>query len=150
MSTISTIHDTLLSTLSSVLPPTYRQLPNPYEIEDNNELFLTQGYGVAIGAGSRTDRLINCSASWERNFNIILVNQVTTTDHDITAKQTIAKNLLEDHYAVFINLENNASLSSLTINSQVDSDSGIQFVGDLNRYYFVEISVTCEYLESLS
>lgn len=150
MSKITTIHDTLIALLSSTLSSEYKQLPNPYLIEDNNELYLTKGFGVAVGAGVRTDRLINCSSSWERTFNLILVNQITTTQHNIDTRQTIAKNLLEDHYKVFIELEKETTLSSVTIKSQVDNDTGLQFLSELNSYYFIETTITCEYLESLS
>ena len=148
MSVISTIHDTLITKVSSVLSSDYKQLPNPYELGENNELYLTKGFGLAVGAGSRTDRLINCKASWQREFSLTLVNQITTTDHDLDKRQDIAKSLLEDHFLVFIELEKDTSLSGLVIDSKIESDSGLQFISEINRYYFIDMSLTVEYLES--
>lgn len=150
MSKISQIYDALVARLVAVLP-TYSQLPNPYDIEANNELYLTKGFGVAVGAGARTDRLISCQKSWERTFNIVLTNQITTTEHNIDANETIQKNLLEDHFLVFEDLEKETTLSALTIRSQVETDEGLEFVDlDDARYYAMQITILTEYLEDLT
>jgi hypothetical protein len=150
MSKITQIYDSLVARVSLVLP-TYRRLTNPYEVEDNNELYMTKGFGVAVGPGVRTDRIISCQKSWERGFNIILVNQITTTDHNISANEIIQKNILEDHFALFSDLEKETTLSAITIRSQVESDDGLEFVNlETSRYYVMQINVLTEYLEDLS
>lgn len=150
MSKITQIHEALLARLAAVLP-SYRRLANPYDIEDNNELYMTKGYGVAVGSGTRTDRLISCQKSWERSFTVILINQITTTDHNIAANDDIQRNLLEDHFAVFSDLEKETTLSQIAIRSQVESDDGIEFVDlETARYYVIQLSVLTEYLEDLS
>lgn len=150
MSKISMIHAALIARLEAVLP-TYRRLTNPYDIEDNNELYLTKGFGIAVGPGFRTDRLVSCQKSWERDFNILLTNQITTTDHNLSANETIQKNMLEDHYAVFADLEKETTLSAITIRSQVESDDGLEFVDlETSRYYLMQINVITEYLEDLT
>lgn len=150
MSKISQIHAALIARLEAVLP-NYKRLPNPYDIEDNNELYLSKGFGVAVGPGVRTDRLVSCQKSFERTFSILMTNQITTTDHNITANETIQKNILEDHFLVFSDLEKETSLSALTIKSEVDSDDGLEFVNtEAARYYLIQINVICEYLEDLT
>ena len=150
MSKISQIHAALLARLDAVLP-SYRRLTNPYDIEDNNELYLTKGYGVAVGPGLRTDRLVSCQKSWERSFDVILTNQITTTDHNILANDTIQKSILEDHFAVFSDLEKETTLSALTIRSQVEADDGLEFVDlETARYYAMQITILTEYLEDFT
>ena len=150
MSKISLIYDALVARCDSVLTD-YSQLPNPYDIEANNELFLSKGFGVAVGAGLRTDRLISCQKSWERTFSVILTNQITTTEHNIDANETIQKSILEDHFALFSDLEKETTLSQITIRSQVEADDGLEFVDlDDARYYAMQITVLTEYLEDLT
>lgn len=151
MSKISTIHDALVTAVTGVLPGR-TQLPNPYDPEANNELYLTNGFGVAVGPGIRTDRLISCHMSWQRTFVVLLVNQISTTDHNTSGREDITKNLLEDHFLVFDLLEK-TTLSS-TIKAEVFSDTGITVLrpeGDgLRRYLLTEIDVSAEYLEDLT
>lgn len=150
MSKISQIHDAILSLVAGELP-TYKKLPNPYFIADNNELYLTKGYGVAVGSGSRTDRLLSCQFSWQRNFTIVLSNLVTTTDHNTTQREALVKGMLEDHTLVIEALEKDAALSGLCIKAEVFSDSGIQYLaGTTGRYFILEIDVTTEYLKDLT
>ena len=150
MSKISQIHDALLARLSSVLP-SYRQLTNPYDLEDNNELYLTKGYGVAVAPGNRTDRMISCQRSWLRTFNVVLTNQITSTDHNITANTAIQKSLLEDHFQVFSDLEKETTLSALTLRSQVESDGGIEFLDiETARFFIMQLNISCEYVEDLT
>jgi len=151
MSKISTIHDGIVSLIQTELP-TYAQLPNPYALELNNELYLTKGFGVAVAAAQRTDRTLSCQFSWEREFQIVLTNQVTATDHDITARQTITKAMLEDHYALAHEIEKTALLSGVAVNFRIVSDSGLQFLelGERGRYFILVISTLAEYFEDFT
>lgn len=150
MSKISQIHDALITLVSGQLT-TYKKLPNPYFIQDNNELYLTKGFGVAVGGGSRTDRLISCQFSWQRDFSIILTQLVATTDSNTSQRETIVKNMLEDHTLVIEALERDASLTGLCIKAEAFSDTGIQYLeGATGRYFLIEIDVITEYLKDLT
>lgn len=150
MSKISTIHDNLLALISTNLGSEYKKLPNPYIIDDNNELYLTKGYGLAIGPGARTDRLVSCRQSWQRDFTLYLTQQITTTDHNTDDRETIIKAMLEDHFTLFDALESDSTLSGSAIRAQMESDSGITIL-DLEsaRYLLLEIDVIAEYLENV-
>lgn len=150
MSKISSIHDAIVAAVTSVLP-THHQLTNPYDPSDNNELYLTRGFGVGVGPGLRTDRNLSCQASWERSFSVLLTRQVTATDHNTTAQETIVKDLLEDHFLIFEELEKETTLSQLCIKSQVEADTGIEFVEtDRSRYYLMQLDLITEYTEDLT
>lgn len=150
MSKISTIHDAITSKISSLLT-SYKQIPNPYLIEDNPITILDKGFGVAVGPGVRTDRIIACQTSWERAFTISLVNYVRTTDTNTTVRETLTKNILEDHYTLFTEFEKDAGLSGVAIDGIVSSDGGIELIEITGKPHFlVEIDLTVEYLEDLT
>ncbi len=150
MSNISTIHDNIVSKISTNLS-TYSQLPNPYVIEDNNNLYLKKGFGVAVGPGGRTDRLVGCQTSYERFFNVILINQVTTTEHNTTSRETLVKNLLEDHYTLLKQFDIDASLSGVSSDGVVFTDGGVELVLiDGVQHYMIEIELRVEYFEDLT
>jgi len=150
MSTISEIHDAIVSLVAGQLT-TYKQLPNPYFIQDNNELFLTKGFGVAVGPGFRTDRQLSCQFSWRRDFTVVLSRLVTTTDHNISQRETLVKSLLEDHTLVMETLEKNVSLNGLCVKAEVISDTGIQFLeGATGRYFVIELDISTEYFKDLT
>lgn len=150
MSLISTLHDAIVTKISTNLTG-YTQLPNPYDIEDNNKLYLKKGFGVAVGPGNRSDRIIGCKVSWQRFFNVTLINAVTTTDHNTTSRETIAKSLLEDHYTLLSQFEINAGLGGNAIDGIVIQDSGIEFIIiDGTPYYMSEIEIGVEYFEDLT
>lgn len=152
MSKISTIHDAIVTLVSTNLS-TYDQLPNPYRPELNNELYLQKGFGVAVGAGQRTDRLISCQLSWERIFQIVLTKQITTTAQNLSQLETISKDLLEDHFTILDALEKDTTLTQTAINSRIISDAGIEFLeieDSTGRYFVMVIDVLAEYLEDLN
>jgi len=150
MSKISTIHDAITTKISSLLA-SYKQIPNPYLIEDNPITILDKGFGVAVGPGVRTDRIIACQTSWERSFTISLVNYVRTTDTNTTVRETLTKNILEDHYTLFTEFEKDAGLSGVAIDGIVSSDGGIELIEITGKPHFlVEIDLTVEYLEDLT
>lgn len=150
MSKISTIHDAIVTKISTNLS-TYSQLPNPYALEENTNLYLKKGFGVAVGPGERTDRVIGCQTSWSRTFTVTLTNLVSTTDHKTTARETIAKALLEDHFTLLKQFDKDADLSGNAIDGVVVSDGGIEFVRiDDAPHYVTEIELSVEYLEDLT
>lgn len=147
---ISTIHDAIVTKISTYLT-SYTQLPNPYIIEENPSTFLKYGFGVAIGPGERTNRVIGCEVSWQRTFMVTLVNYVTTTDTNTTVRETLTKGLLEDHFTLLKQFEKAASLGSVCIDAIVVSDTGIEYTMiDGAPYYISQIELTCEYLEDIT
>ena len=150
MSKISTIHDLIVSKITSNLTA-YTQLPNPYILEENTNLFLKKGFGIALGPGNRTDRVIGCQTSWQRTFNVILINIVTTTDHNTTARETIGKDLIEDHFILLKQFDKDADLSGNAIDGVVVADNGIELVEiDGVPHYVIEMEIIVEYLEDLT
>ncbi len=150
MTLISTLHDAIVTKVSTNLS-SYTQLPDPYEIEGNNKLYLKKGFGVAVREGEGTNRDVGCMMSWRRFFEISLINQITTTDHNTTSRETLAKNLLEDHYTVITQFQVASSLSGNAISAIGVSDGGIEliYIDDV-PYYLCQILLDLEYMEDLT
>lgn len=151
MTQISTIHDAIVTKISSNLT-SHKQLPNPYILEANTDLFLQKGFGVAIGAGVRTDRYVsNQIVTWERSFIITLTEKITTTESNITAKETITKTLLEDHFTLLKKFDQDISLTLSALGVTFTSDGGFDYVEFNGRPHFVcEIELLVEYQEDIT
>lgn len=150
MSKISTLHDAIVTKISTNLS-SYTQMPNPYVLEENPHPLLVKGFGVGIGPGIRTDRVIGCEVSWERTFLISLINKVTTTDSNTTARETLTKGILEDHFTLLKQFEIDGGLSGTAIDGIVTADGGIEYIElDSKPHFLIEMEITVEYLEDLT
>ena len=149
MTKISDIYDALDTAVSTALGSTYTRLPNPYSADENSELYLKRGYGIAFGAGANDRDSMGGIGSYIREFVVVLVNQVTTTDHNVDAREVLEKSFMEDHYKVWKALELDADLGGSSLTTQV-SDSGIEFAeGDRKKYFLSEFNVEVKYHETL-
>lgn len=150
MTLISALHDAIVTKIATNLT-SYKQLPDPYEIESNNKLYLKKGFGVAIKEGEATDRNVGCLWSYKRMFEIPLVNQITTTDHNITSRETLAKSILEDQYTVMTQFQIASSLGGNAISAIGISDDGVNiiYIDDV-PYYIIRITLDLEYIEDLT
>lgn len=147
---ISTIYDALVSLLSSKLTG-YIQLPNPYAPEENNELYLNKGFGVAFADGENTQRFVGCKLSVARTFNIILVNRIVTTDHNTTVRGSLEKSIMEDEFTIINELEKNPTLQGSAFKSLFVSDNGIEYLeGERMKYLFLVFNINIEYLENFT
>lgn len=147
MSKITQIHNNLISVVSGVLP-TFKRIPNPYFIDENNQLFLVKGFGIGIGTGHRQD-LELCKLSWNRIFQVVLVQQIVTTENNISDRIDIEQAILESHHLVLNALETNSSLNGSDSKADVIGDTGLVFLtGDRLKYLSITIDVNILYSET--
>jgi hypothetical protein len=150
MSKITSIFDQLKTVISTELP-TYKQIPNPYELEAASNVMLAKGYGLAFGAGSNTERQLSCQLSIEREFGVLLTRQMSYTEHDAANRNSLEKTIFEDQYKLIKAIEKNSSLAQLVAKVAYASDSGIEFLGlESGRYLTLFSAFTCEYFENLT
>ena len=149
MSKISTILDNLRTRVSTVLP-THKQLPFNREIEENDTLFLSKGYAIAVGPGSNTNRNLSCRLSIARTAIITVTRAHFGVDRDITVRNTLEKDLLEDQFLIIDDLEKDPSLESVVAQIKYESDNGIEEVFvDTGHFLKIETVYSFEYLETL-
>lgn len=143
---------TALNTQIQTLLPTYARIPNPYAIDRNSALLLRSGYGIGIGPGTNTNRIIPNSVSTDRTFDIVLLSQIEALPNDVTNIDLEEKEILEAQYSLIQYFEANPTLGSLqnVINSRYISDSGIEFVSvEEQRFHQLTLTVGVEYLETI-
>ena len=150
MSKITQIFDQLKVIVAAELP-TYKQIPNPYELEQGSSVMLAKGYGIAVGAGHNTERQLSCQQSIERQFGILLTRQMSYTEHDAANRNLLEKEILEDHHKLNKAIEKNVSLSQIVAKITYSSDNGLEFLGvESGRYLTIFSTFTCEYFENLT
>ena len=150
MSKVTTVYNALQALIEANLT-SYSKIPNPYVVDDNVALLLTKGYGIGYGAGENTERQVGCFLSINRLFTVVLVNQVTVTENNLTGISSLEKALMEDAVTLLDALEQDADLQGNSIKAVYRSDSGIGFIdSELGKYLLLEIEVGIEYLENLT
>ena len=94
MSKISTVYDEVLSVLGNLYPDKTR-LTNAYDLDDNVDPLLRDGYGLKVGTGTPVDSEFK-NFSVDRSFSVVLTREVVRTEDNSTAVDSDVKALLED------------------------------------------------------
>lgn len=150
MSKVSDIYNAL-NTLVSTTLTSYKKLPNPYVASENANVILNKGYGIAIGAGTNTERLLGCKLSIARDFGVVLTKQIAKTDHDVAGRATQEKAIFEDQYLIIKALEENPSLSGTAAKAYFVGDGGLEVLDlETGRYFVLATQFNVEYLETLT
>ena len=151
MSKISTIYENIRTIVSTTLDSEYRELANAFDLEDNDELNLVKGWSVVPGPGDNTHRLICGKQSHLQQFAIPLTRLLTATDHDITAKNTIIKDLLEDQQKIAMAFEQDPQLGNTTATNIHVGHSAVEYLqGDNDKFLLLVIAVSTEYFENIT
>ena len=152
MSLISTAFDALVSRVETVLNTSangYSRIPNPYNLEDNAEIKLRKGYGVAMREGENTNRQVNCKFSVQRNMEIVLSRLYTEQDENAVTRSSLEKLLFEDQYALINDFEQDLTINGETMYTKWVSDGGIEFLtGASGRFLVLRTQFSLEYLET--
>lgn len=152
MSEITTIYEGILTKLAS-LYPSHRQLTNPYELTDNPDPELRQGYGLGAGSGSNTERYVTGKTSVVRSFNIILTRIAYAADLNVTGKDTAIKQLLEDHH-LLINESRRADgwdlTGDYTVLKSYVTDDGVFSIKTEEGYYGIQTTLNIEYHQDIT
>ena len=147
MSSISTIYDTLRSTLATTLP-NHTELNNPYVLEDEADIMFDAGYTIGLFEGENTNRNLCPKLSVSRTFTITLSRRTFSPDRDITERVAAEKNLFEDHLLVVKALQciEDDNISKI----EYISDNGLEFLlGDRFNILLIQSTFTVEYFENL-
>ncbi|RLC38723.1 hypothetical protein DRH27_01590 [Candidatus Falkowbacteria bacterium] len=148
MTAITDIYDQLVTLIEAALTD-YVRLPDPYNVDENTELFLRKGYGVAFGDDTNTNRKIGCNkVSIDQQFVVPIMNQVTTTDTNAVGHAALEKALIEDKFKIVKAIETDSDLSGKTMKALYLGSSAITYLeGDRNKYLLTELFISTEYLE---
>ncbi len=144
---IADIYDAIVTKISTALP-TFQRLPNPYALDENTAILMRQSYGIAIGAGTNTERYVGCLVTWQREYTIGIVSQVVNTENDTTGRALVEKDMIDAHKALLAAFESDSTLGGICIKAVITGDTGIDYIaGALSKFLAVEISLSVEYQE---
>jgi hypothetical protein len=149
MSIVTDIYNQIVTIVSAEIP-TAKRIPNPYSVLSNPATYLRYGYGVVIGPGTNTERYVGCVASWERDYTIVIVKQVFTTEHDTQGRVDNELSLDEERSLIYKAIEKNPSLNQTCVKGVVVSDSGIEYEeAESSKFVAIALSISVEYHENL-
>ena len=126
------------------------ELTNPYVIEDNEDIFLKNGFGVAILPTTNLKRATSCLYSIGRDIEITFTKQIFGTNRDHKERQEVEKGLMQDQLDLIKAIDSDGQLNDLLANSDFLGDNGIEFIfNDRNNFIAFTCNFTIEYHEQL-
>jgi hypothetical protein len=130
MSLVSDAYDELVTRLTSLFPTAsgYQRLSNAYDVEQNPITFLDQGWGIAAGGSTNTNRNLCSMVTSTRTWTVVLTRALDATDSDDTLRDTNTKLILEDARTVVNSFEREVRLDDLNLNCRFISDSGLETI----------------------
>jgi len=149
MSRISTVYDTLVTTLTA-LYPSHVRLPQPYKPEENNKIYLRKGWGIVMAAGENDQINISCEVHVTRTFNVVLTRQYFGLEHDVSTKEDVEKDLMEDQFLLINEVESNVTQNEMLTSASYVSDNGIEFVlQGSDRFLILNTTLAVKYVENV-
>jgi hypothetical protein len=149
MSNFSSLYDAIVLRLETVLP-NHMRLTNPYNVDQNPEGLLRQGWGLGLGSGSNTNRELSCRISIQRDFNIVLSRKFYAKESDVQNKADVEKQLFEDLILIVRDFCDNSALPGALGIVNYSSDGGIEQVfGEKDNYLVLRTVFTVEHLETI-
>lgn len=150
MSLVKDAKNDILSRLATLFPDKVR-IADPYNINENSELQLNDGFGVTIEDASNTNREIACHLSIRRSFGIILTKKFFSTELCDQGRQDAYDSLLDEHDVLVQNFEKLVNLEGLVTSFLYVSDGGIESVfNEKDQFFFIKSNFDLEYLEVIT
>lgn len=150
MSKISTIYDNLVTAVGGALTD-YDQISNPYSPDENCELFMQKGFGIAFGPGANSERQVGCKLSVKRTFDVILLNLCGTTDNNLADVENFQKTMHEDQLLIIKAIEKDPDLDATVGMIKFVDDSGLEFLETINnKFFLLQSTFMVEYFENLT
>ena len=150
-SRISDIYDFFRTELATLFPNKKElDIGTAEAIEENAFQLLEDGYGLDIGVGVNTNRLVGCKQSMQRDFVISLTKEVKRirTDNEKTAKYE--KLLLEDCFTLINFIYGTSQINSESVKINYVSDSGIiPIIVERRNFIAIQVTINVEYFENI-
>jgi hypothetical protein len=141
MSKVSTIYDAVGTQLATLFTSATR-IPDPYNLDSNNDQFLRDGFGVKVGS-SEFQEFEYCKWMVSRQISVVFTKEVFRLDSDYSKIDDVSKALLEAVYETQKLFFNYSQLGIEASIMRVDilSSSEVQTVqGEKSAFYSMECS----------
>lgn len=148
MSNVSTIHTSLLASLAGMFP-NKTIIPNPFNLEDNNQNLMKDGYGFFYGAAGLPDFDLGIHIQgYSREFNVVITKNVYRTDVSPDPYTTAQLALLEDQNTMVNTFADVRNLDQNVVSIEFVSDGGVEFIfADKNNYLALTTTFAVSYKE---
>lgn len=128
-----------------------KRMPNAYFAQANNQMILSNAYGVALGPGQPQRREIAQRMQIARSFDVHLVRLMPATQHDAAGRDAVEESMVLDAGKIIRAVETESTLGQTAIQTDYKDDSGILFLEtDRGNYLLLTISFNVLYNESLT
>lgn len=145
MTEISDVYNAFVNRMVAIFPNHHR-LTNSFDLTQNNEQFLAQGWGMLFGPAENTARSVSKILSVRRSVTVHLTRRVVARELDPTGKADADKALLEDFQILIDAIEENFTLETGKYIILYVDDSGITPVHtEKERYIAISANITAEY-----
>jgi hypothetical protein len=135
MSNVSLVYQGLIQKVSGLFPDKTR-IPNPYNLQDNIDKLLCDGFGIKVGPESGSEYAEFNSFTVSRTFSVVLTREMVATSSDSDVPDDISLKLLEDIYEArkMIFGPEKMGLSSI-LNVSIGSSDGVNEVKSGQRKF---------------
>lgn len=153
MSKVTTIYDQVLTVLAILYPAGsgYTRIANPYDLSDNIEQTLAQGWGMKTGSASPRDSQFNQFTN-TRIFTIVLSRQVIKLESDPVPIDIATKEMLEDIFTGQKDFFNNDQIDIPNDIEAVDlgPQSEVQYIDKgTEKFISMEFDLLIQFTEDL-
>lgn len=131
MTVATGIYDALVSKVATTLS-SYVELPESYSVEENPEHLLGKGFAVAFLSETNDEYHATNLLNFEREFSVIMVNKISTTINNRTARAAVEKSLIEDGYSVIKACYADLTLGQVATLTSYRGSTGIEYVISAN------------------
>lgn len=149
MSNVTNVYNGLLEKLAEKFPAKSR-IPNPYNLPDNIDNFLIDGFGVKVGPEGQSEFVEFNSFCVNREFTIVFTREMVATSSNTDVPDDISLKLLEDIYEArkMITAPDKMGISSIQ-KADNGSASGVTEVkAESRKYLSMEVSFNIDINES--
>lgn len=152
MSKISTIYDSLLSSLDTLFPSgsSYTRIPDVYSVENNSDVYTRKGYGLRIES---TGMLVGEDGVSMHNIlfspvvTVIFSREIIEKADSPTSKDSAIKSILEDINTIATTWTDHNEVSDAVVNI-LPQASNISFVRpEKKNFIFCEVNFEVSYTE---
>lgn len=147
-SNVTAIHKSLENTLANLFPDK-TIIPNPFDLEQNNQNFLKNGYSFFYGPASLPDFDLGVHIQgYLRDFSVVLSRNVFRTDTALDPFSNTQLSLIEEQNLMVNTFADVRNLDQNVVSIEFVSDSGVEFVfGDKSNYLALTTNFAVAYRE---
>lgn len=147
----STFFDALVTKCAAVWPNS-KLIANALEIESAPSILLQDGYAIAMGPSTATNRDQSCQERITRDVLIVKTLLVSATENDSTKMIAAQKTLLEYQFDLREALRLDNTLGGVISDIGFSGDGGIEFIATVNgagRFFVLSSLYSATYIENL-